>query len=129
MPRFELSLRPQAADIDGMGHVNNIVYVRWIQEVAAAHWNAVTSPELRAQLAWVVVRHEIDYKGAVRPGDEVLARTQVTAATAATCERRTEILAAGGRLVTAARTVWCAVDPASGRARRLPAEVKALFGL
>ena len=49
-------------DIDHLGHVNNVVYVRWVQEVAASHWEHVASPILKTKYAWVVLRHEIDYK-------------------------------------------------------------------
>src|SRR2546427_3548184 len=50
------------------------VYVRWVQDVAAAHWESATSPAERAEIAWVVLRHEIDYKHPARPGDQVIAR-------------------------------------------------------
>ena len=86
-----MPLQPQPADIDELGHVNNVVYVRWIQELAAAHWRSITSPEERAELAWVVVRHEIDYKAAARLGDALVGRTWVGDQTAATCERHTEV--------------------------------------
>jgi len=127
---YEIPLRPQPDDIDALGHVNNIVYVRWIQEVAAAHWRAITSAEERAQLAWVVVRHEIDYKVAARLDDGLLGRTWVGDLTAATCVRHTQITRpVDGRTLVLARTSWCAVTPASGRPRRIPDEMRARFAL
>lgn len=127
-PPFDLSLRVEPADIDGLGHVNNIVYVRWIQDVAAAHWLSLTTEEDRSRTAWVVLRHEIDYKSPAREGDAVVARTRAEVASAATCERHTEILRAGDfGLLAQARTLWCAVDPATGRARRILPEIKAMF--
>jgi acyl-CoA thioester hydrolase len=132
MPRalapFEIPLAPRAEDIDALGHVNNIVYVRWIQDVASAHWRAITSPEQRAELAWVVVRHEIDYAAAARLGEALVGRTFIGETTAATCVRHTEIVRrADGRTLVQARTTWCSVDPASGRPRRIPAAVRARF--
>lgn len=127
---FEIPLRPEPSDIDGLGHVNNIVYVRWIQDVATAHWLAISSAEERAQLAWVVVRHEIDYKAAAILGDALVGRTWVDDLTAATCARHTEIARpADGRTLVLARTSWCAVTPASGRPRRIPDEMRARFAL
>jgi acyl-CoA thioester hydrolase len=127
---FEISLRPEPGDIDGLGHVNNIVYVRWIQDVATAHWLAISSAAERADLAWVVVRHEIDYKAAALLGDALRGRTWVGELTAATCVRHTEITRPGdGRTLVLARTSWCAVTPASGRPRRIPGEMRARFAL
>ena len=60
------------ADIDELGHVNNAVWVRWIQDIAVAHWQAVAPAEHRDSYVWVVTRHEIDYLRAVaarRDGD------------------------------------------------------------
>ena len=125
---FELPLRVEPADVDELGHVNNVVYVRWIQDVAAAHWLSLTTREARARTAWVVLRHEIDYKSPAREGEAVVARTHAQVASAATCERHTQIVRAGDSLLLAqARTLWCAVDPATGRARRIPPEIRELF--
>ena len=74
-----MPVRP--ADVDELGHVNNTVYLRWVQEVATAHWQAVASAESQAAVVWVVMRHEIDYKAPALPGDEVLLRTWVGKAT------------------------------------------------
>jgi acyl-CoA thioester hydrolase len=59
---FNHSLKVVRADIDELGHVNNVVYVRYVQEVAAAHWSIVADEALREKYLWVVLRHEIDYK-------------------------------------------------------------------
>jgi hypothetical protein len=48
-------------DIDGLGHVNDVAYLRWVQDVAVAHWKAIASISDQAKLWWGVVRHEIDY--------------------------------------------------------------------
>jgi acyl-CoA thioester hydrolase len=102
--------------------------VRWIQDLAAAHWFAITGPEERAELAWVVVRHEIDYKAAALLGDALVGRTWVGEQTAATCVRHTEIARADdGRLLMAGRTTWCAIRPADGRLRRIPDAIRARF--
>ena len=128
LPPFERKVEPQSADIDELGHVNNIVYVRWIQELAAAHWRSITSSEERAGLAWVVVRHEIEYKAAGHLGDALIGRTWVGDLTAATCVRHTEIARAGdGRLLMASRTTWCAIHPKDGRLRRIPEAIRARF--
>jgi acyl-CoA thioester hydrolase len=118
--RFEQTIEVQPEDIDEQGHVNNVVYVRWVQDVAGAHWTRATTAPERAALAWVVLRHEIDYKLPARLGDRVIARTWVGENTAATYERHVELLrAADGRLLARARSLWCPVDPRTGRPRRM----------
>ncbi len=118
--RYERLFHVSAADIDDLGHVNNVVYLRWVQDVAAAHWESATSPAERADIGWVVLRHEIDYKHPARPGDDVIARTWVGQPSAATFERHTEILRARDQRVLAqARSLWCPVHPGTGRLRRI----------
>jgi len=57
--RFEMTVPVLPGDIDEQDHVNNTVYLRWIQDVATAHWRAVASPEAQEAIGWVVLRHEI----------------------------------------------------------------------
>jgi acyl-CoA thioester hydrolase len=118
--RFERVFAVGPDDIDALGHVNNVVYLRWVQDVAAAHWESATSSAERADIAWVVLRHEIDYKHPARPGDQVIARTWVGPPDAARFERHTEIRRAGDeRLLAQARSLWCPVHAATGRLRRI----------
>ena len=63
---FELPIPINPADIDVHGHVNNVVYVRWVQDAAVSHWRALATKEQQANVSWVVVRHEIDYKRPAR---------------------------------------------------------------
>jgi acyl-CoA thioester hydrolase len=58
---FELAITIQPDDIDENGHVNNITYLKWVQDIAIAHWTKVATPDMLTQLLWVVSRHEIDY--------------------------------------------------------------------
>lgn len=69
--RFTMTITAAAEDIDELGHVNNAVWVRWIQDIAVAHWDAVAPAEHRETMVWVVTRHEIDYRGNVVAGETV----------------------------------------------------------
>ncbi|MFL5521234.1 MAG: acyl-CoA thioesterase [Gemmatimonadales bacterium] len=127
-PVHELPLIAADADIDELGHVNNIVYLRWVQEAAVAHWRALAPADAQASLAWVVLRHEIDYSRPAMLGDELLARTWVGAAEGLSFERHTEIVRRrDARVLARARTLWCPVDMASGRPRRVGEDVRRLF--
>ena len=126
--RYERAFHVAADDIDDLDHVNNVVYLRWVQDVAAAHWESATSAAERAEIAWVVLRHEIDYKHPARPGDQVIARTWVGTPSAATFERHTEILRARDqRALARARSLWCPVHPGTGRLRRIDPALRDRF--
>lgn len=128
--RFELSLEIRPADIDELGHVNNVVYLRWVQEVATAHWRSAATAAQQAHVAWVAMRHEIDYKHAALPGDALVARTWVGAADSHRFERHTEIVRSRDQRVLArARTLWCPVSRATGRLMRVDDEVRARFSV
>jgi acyl-CoA thioester hydrolase len=115
-------------DIDEQNHVNNTVYLRWVQDVATAHWRALASAEAQAAIAWVVLRHEIDYKTPATLDDEIALRTWVGRATRLTFERFTEIRRKSDRqLFSQARTLWCPIDVNTGRPTRVSAEVRARF--
>lgn len=125
---YELLVRVEPADIDRLGHVNNIVYLRWVQDVAVAHWQTLASPEQQVEIVWMALRHEIDYKAQAVEGDEIIIRTWIGTAEGLRFERFTEMLRNGDRkLLAQARTVWCPVDPKSGRPKRVGAEVYRLF--
>jgi acyl-CoA thioester hydrolase len=125
---FEITAPVLPTDIDGQAHVNNTVYLRWVQDVATAHWEAIASAEARDAIGWVVVRHEIDYKAPARLGDEILLRTWVGQATRVRFERHTEIRRrADGTLLAQARTLWVPVSTATGRPTRVGEDVRAQF--
>ena len=128
VPPHELAIAIVPADIDDQGHVNNVVYVRWVQEVAIAHWTTYANAQDQAQVAWMVLRHEIDYKAPAKPGDSIVARTWVGAAERYKFERLTEILRAGdGKVLAKARTLWCPIARDSGRLIRLGDEIRGRF--
>jgi acyl-CoA thioester hydrolase len=125
---FEMRITATEADIDELGHVNNAVWVRWIQDLATAHWMAVAAPEHHAAYLWVVVRHEIDYLRAVLPGETVTGRTWVPEPPrGARFDRHMEFVGENGKPRVRARTTWAIVDRASGRPLRVPPEVAAPF--
>lgn len=122
----EIAVTP--ADIDELGHVNNVVYLRWVQEAAVAHWRAVATEEEKRRLYWVVVRHEIDYKRPALAGDTIVAQTWVGAASGRVFERHTEMRRkVDGKLLARARTLWCPIDAATRRLANAGAETLARF--
>ncbi len=128
MAEFSLSITPVADDIDELGHVNNAVWVRWIQDVATTHWRAAARPEDVDAYIWVVTRHEIDYLGNIGPGETVTARTWISVAPkGARFDRNIEFHDAAGKCVVRAKTTWAMIDRATGRLARVRADIAAPF--
>ena len=126
--RFHIRFRAQDADIDELGHVNNAVWVQWIQEVALAHWYSVADPVLQDAYIWVVVRHEIDYLRAVVEGETVTGRTWVgEAPKGARFDRHVKFVGADGKVKVEAVTTWAIIDREAGRIIRVPKHLAALF--
>jgi acyl-CoA thioester hydrolase len=127
---FELAISVQPEDIDGLGHVNNVVYVRWVQDAATAHWMAQAPEPDRDTLGWVVLRHEIDYLRSAGPDDQITARTWVGTASRRRFQRHTELVReSDGRTLARALTVWCPVDRATGRTTNVSQEVRDRFSV
>jgi len=123
---FSHSFRVSADDIDEQRHVNNVAFVRWIQEVAVAHWLSITTEEMRTKYSWIVVRHEIDYKKQAFETEEIIMETWVGEPTRISWERFTEIRR-GEDLLVKARSVWCLIDRETSKPSRITEELKDLF--
>lgn len=123
---FAHSLAVVPADIDAMGHVNNVVYVRWVQEVAAAHWSHSASDALQARYAWVVLRHEIDYKNPAFLDDLITGLTWVGDYSGARFDRFVKLIT-NNKVLAEAKTTWCLLDATSLRPIRIPEEIISLL--
>ena len=124
-PCHEHSIVVDGRDIDGLGHVNNVVYLRWVQDAAEAHWRSVATDEQQASLAWVVLRHEIEYLNPARAGDRIMARTWVASWKGATSDRRVDVVREGdGAVLARAVTRYCSVDPVGHKPRRADRETR-----
>lgn len=118
-----------ATDIDELGHVNNIVYLRYAQEIAIAHWSARATPEMVSDYVWVVLRHEADYRAPLTLGDEVEVRTWVDEAPqGAAWARFVEIRKTGAEKPSAQiKSNWALLDAKTRRVKRVPQEIVARF--
>ena len=127
--RFAIPITPTPADIDELGHVSNLVYLRWVLDVAMAHTRALgwDYAEYRALGAvFMVRRHEIDYVAQVTLGQPLRAETWVDSWRMASCIRKTELLR-DGVVVARAATTWAMISLESGRPQRIPEQLLALF--
>jgi acyl-CoA thioester hydrolase len=125
---FTLTITPTSDDIDELGHVNNAVWVRWIQDVSTAHWLAFATAEQQANCIWIVTRHEIDYRGNIALGESVTARTWLSEMPrGARFNRNVDFIKADGSVIISAITTWAMADRASGRLMRIRSDVYERF--
>lgn len=122
-----MSVTACPADIDELGHVNNAIYLKWIQDVATAHWSAMAAPEHRDAYVWVVTRHEIDYLRQTLLGETLTLTTWVGEPKGARFDRFVELAGPDGQVRVRAMTTWAIIDRATGRLARVRADIAAPF--
>ena len=126
--RFALTFTAAPEHIDENGHVNNTVWVRWMEDIATAHWLRDAEPAHVAAYAWVVTRHEIDYRGNIREGDSVEGTTEIREGpSGARFDRHFACVDGCGKTLVSAKTTWAMVDRHTRRVLRVPPDVSAPF--
>lgn len=125
---FIVSFTASPEHIDELGHVNNAVWVQWIQHVSTSHWAARASAAEQAAYIWVIVRHEIYYHRPLLVGESVVGHTWVAEeAKGAKFDRNIVFTGADGRKHVSAVTTWALLDRPSGRPLRVPPELVRTF--
>lgn len=125
---FRLTFEPTPDDIDDNGHVNNVVYLRWAQDMGVAHWKSLAPAEAQATWAWVALRHEVDYRRALMPGETAQGRTWVSdTAEGPRFDRFIRIDGPDGQMCAQVKTTWVLIEQATGRPRRVPAWMLEMF--
>lgn len=119
-----------ASAIDANGHANNVEFVRWMQEAAVAHADAVgcSAATLAAGATWVVRSHQIEYSRPAMEGDRLDVRTWVENVRRAFSLRKYEFVRpTDGVVLARGETDWVFVDVSSGRPRSIPDAIGAMF--
>ncbi|MFZ1808254.1 MAG: thioesterase family protein [Cyclobacteriaceae bacterium] len=128
MKTFELTITVSTRDIDELNHVNNVVYVQWIQDVAKAHWEGLAPKAVQEKYIWMVLRHEVDYSGQAMEDDVLIAKTWVAWSEGVKSERHVEISnKKTGKLLAKAKTLWCLLDAHTKRPKRIERDITAIF--
>jgi acyl-CoA thioester hydrolase len=130
--RYEHALTVTDDDLDRQGHVNNVVYIRWMQDAAMAHSAEQGWPLSRyreAGFVWVVRSHYIEYRVPAFAGDAVIVHTWVADMQKVSSRRKFEIRRADGTLLARAETIWAFVRTSDQRLLRIPDEVAGAFEL
>lgn len=123
MQLFEIKHTVTPNEIDGLNHVNNIVYLQWVQDVAGQHWKSLIKQNpLEKKYIWVVIRHEIDYLRPAILNDEITLRTWVGKNSGAKSVRHVVILK-GEEILAKAETTWCLLEAETMKPTRITEEV------
>lgn len=125
---FTLERTVTQKSIDELGHVNNIIYLEWVQEISNKHWKSKVSEKMRSQVYWVVLNHFIEYKNPAFEGDSLVLKTWVELMEGVKSERHVEISRKkDNKLIVKAKTLWCLIDAKHLRPKRITPEMSALF--
>jgi acyl-CoA thioester hydrolase len=127
---YEFTIPENALDMNG--HVNNVVYVQWMQDVAILHANATggTRAMHAAGGTWVVHSHKVEYLSPAFADEEIVALTWVVNFRRVRSIRRHKFVKKNdNKLLARGETEWVFVDAESGRPRMIPDEVMGLFPL
>ena len=120
------ALAVEPGDIDFMGHVNNSVYLKWVQEAVIAYWQRMAPAEAVAQHLWVAMRHEITYR---RPAflDDILAARVVAEGVQGARAFFSTLITRGEEVLAEVKSSWCCLDAATLRPARLARDVVRRF--
>ena len=122
MTPFEIEMIVSEKDIDHLNHVNNVLYLQWVQDIATKHWNQLKDGHDTSNYVWVVIRHELDYSGQATLNDVIKIKTWVGETTGIKSIRHVAFYK-GERLLVKAKTFWCLVDAKTLRPRRITGEI------
>jgi acyl-CoA thioester hydrolase len=115
---FTLKITVSSKDIDTLQHVNNLVYVKWMDKIATEHYSFLTKDNPLPQYVWVVTRHEIDYLKQAVLGDKITVKTWVGETKGITSIRFMNFYK-DNILLVKAKTVWVMLDSKTFKPTRI----------
>ncbi|MGA9270047.1 MAG: thioesterase family protein [Lutimonas sp.] len=119
---YSHKIRVMESDLDSLNHVNNVVYLQWVNDISEKHWNLLADQDLRSKYFWVVLRHEIDYMNQAVLGDQIKVVTWVGASKGVRSIRHVEMFVKDKPLVKASST-WCLIDAKTLRPTRIREDI------
>src|SRR5690625_2008689 len=121
-------IKVPASAIDELNHVNNVIYLEWVQQISAEHWQRTIPEELRKQMFWVVLNHNISYKNPAFEGEVLILKTWVKEMKGAKSVRKVEIKRKNDdKIIVEAETLWCLIDAKTKRPKRISTEITQAF--
>jgi acyl-CoA thioester hydrolase len=119
---YTYSLTVEQEHIDNLNHVNNVVYLQWVNDISEKHWNILAVNGLKEKYFWVVLRHELDYHSEAFLGDELSLKTWIGESKGVKSVRHVEIYKGDNLLLKAAST-WCLIDAKTLKPTRIKNDI------
>ncbi|AOW20422.1 acyl-CoA thioesterase [Urechidicola croceus] len=119
---YKKSFKVKASEIDALNHVNNVVYLQWVNDISEKHWEVLSNEDLNKKYFWVVVRHEIDYVGQAFLDDKITVKTFIGESKGVKSIRHVEIFK-GESLLVKVKSTWCLIDAKTFKPTRINEEV------
>jgi acyl-CoA thioester hydrolase len=123
---YQHSIRIQPTDIDFMGHVNNAVYLNWVQDAVISYWQKVAPGDAVARHLWVALKHEITYRAPAFLEDTILADVVATGVQGSRAFFTT-LIQRGDTILAEVQSSWCCLDTATRRPARIAKDLAARF--
>ncbi len=119
---YTYSLKVEKEHIDTLMHVNNVVYLQWVNDISEKHWNILAINGLKEKYFWVVLRHELDYRNQAVLGDKIRLKTWIGESKGVKSVRHVEIYKGDNLLLNAAST-WCLIDAKTMKPTRIKNDI------
>ncbi len=128
MNTLEKEITVSKNDLDDLNHVNNIIYIRWIQEIAKFHWESLVSNDIRKNYYWVLLEHQIKYLHPAFLGDKIKIKTYIEKTGGIKSNRIVEIYNTDTNiLIVKSKTIWCLINAKSNKPSRITDEIRQAF--
>tara|TARA_B100000700_G_scaffold290435_1_gene348513 strand:+ start:410 stop:802 length:393 start_codon:yes stop_codon:yes gene_type:complete len=115
-------------DLDDLNHVNNVVYIQWIQKIAKEHWEKLASNEILDNYYWVLLEHQIKYLYPALLDNKIRIKTYIDSTEEIKSSRIVEIYNNDtNRLLVNSRTIWCLINSKTNKPVRIPDEIRQVF--
>lgn len=125
---FEYHFTVPKSAIDDMGHVNNVVYLQWVQDIAKKHWQSKTNKTIQNRYVWVVLNHFIEYHHPAFENEKIAIQTWIDNYRGVKSERHTKIInTTSQKVLVSAKTSWCLLYKETLRPTRITDEISTLF--
>lgn len=121
---YHKTIKVPAEVIDHFNHVNNLAYVQWVLNISKEHWNSFSAESVRNTFGWMILKHNLHYKGQAKRDDELLITTWIVDFSTARSRRKTTITDVGtGRIIFESLAEWCFVSLKTRKPTRLSTEI------
>ena len=123
---FHHSLKVASHHIDNLNHVNNTVYLQWVQDVAYSHWDELATKSIKESYVWMVLRHEIDYVSQAFLNDVITVYTWIDKTEGVKSIRIVHIYCED-KLLATSKTTFCLLDATTLKPKRVGEDILVLF--